>query len=96
MVENASTTAEDRLEAARSALSQYWDYNKAGSSVSYQKQITPGARQCLNKTMDAIENSNMWMDSGIAFRRFVPNTPERRTMSTRANRRQSDKASKMT
>jgi histone deacetylase 6 len=88
--ETENATAEDHLETARSALSQYWDYKKA-SSVSFQNKITPGARQCLNKTMDAIEHSTKWMDGGIAFRRFVSNAPERRTMNTRANRRQSNK-----
>lgn len=84
-VEEGEVTSVDRLEAARRVLLPFWDYNKASSSVTYQKRMKPGARQCLNKTMEAVENSKLWLDR-ITFRRFVQNTPER-TMTTRAYRR---------
>jgi histone deacetylase 6 len=75
-----------RLTRARNTLSSYWNHNEARSNC-----INPSAARSLNKTMAALESSELWMDR-ITFRRFVPATPERtpRKMQTRADRKIDD------
>lgn len=77
-------TPNARLEAAQRALLPYWDYKE--SILSNQKRIKPGAASCLNRTMEAVETSLLWLNQ-ITFRKFVRSTPER-TMNTRAYKRQ--------
>lgn len=74
-----------RLTRARNALSCYWDHNESCN------RINPSAARCLNKTMAALESSELWMDR-ITFRRLVPATPDRtpRKMRTRASRNKDD------